>query len=74
MGQSAFLLPPVSYGNKGCVLSSFVHLPSVVPSKLLAWFQPSLLGISILQVSHRLMCETWLLLLGERPCRMHSAC
>lgn len=55
MVQSGSLLLLVSYGNKGCVLLWFIHLPSSSTHQTRGRFQPSLLGISILQASRRLM-------------------
>lgn len=48
--------PPVSYGNEGCALLWFVHLPCCSTLQTHRQFQPSLLGISILQASHRSVC------------------
>lgn len=48
--------PPVSCGNKGCSLLWFVHLPCCSTLQTHRQFQQSLLGISILQASHRSVC------------------
>lgn len=44
---------PVSYGNEGCALLWFVHLPCCSTLQTHRQFQQSLLGIRILQTSHR---------------------
>lgn len=48
--------PPLSLGNEGCALLWFVHLPCCSTLQTHRQFQQSLLGISILQASHRSGC------------------